>query len=162
MHIDPLEKKWMYVVGVMTVVMVASMAYAAIVMNMHPPSNVETIDPKTLHLSGEFAEDNLGISENPDGSLTVRMLAARYSFYPQELELPADTPITFRMTSPDIVHGVHIPYTNMSTMVIPGYISEVNISFGADRIGKHQLLCNEYCGMGHDYIWSRLTIVHNG
>ena len=25
-----------------------------------PPSRVETIDPRTLHLSGEFAEQNLG------------------------------------------------------------------------------------------------------
>lgn len=162
MHIDPLEKKWMYVVGLMTLVMIASMAYAAVVMNMHPPSNVETIDPKTLHLSGEFAEDNLGVTENDDGSLTVRLIAARYSFYPQELELPADTPITFRLASPDIVHGVHIPFTNMSTMVIPGYISEVNTTFNANRIGEHQLLCNEYCGLGHDYMWSRLTIVPKG
>lgn len=162
MHIDPLEKKWMYVVGLMTVIMIASMAYAAVVMNMHPPSNVETIDPKTLHLSGEFAEHNLGISENEDGSLTVRLIAARYSFYPQELKLPANTPVMFRITSPDIVHGVHIPFTNMSTMVIPGYISEVNTTFQANAVGEHQLLCNEYCGLGHDYMWSRLTIVPKG
>jgi len=82
MHIDPLEKKWMYVVGLITVIMVASMTYAAVMLNLHPPSNVETIDPKTLHLSGEFTEDNLGATTNPDGSITVRMVAARYSFYP--------------------------------------------------------------------------------
>ena len=101
MHIDPLEKKWMYVIGIMTLVMVGSMTYAAVVMNMHPPSNVETIDPKTLHLSGEFTEDNLGVTENPDGTLTVRMVAARYSFYPQMVEVPVDTRVTFRITSPE-------------------------------------------------------------
>ena len=162
MHIDPLEKKWMYVIGLMTIVMIASMTYAAVVMNMHPPSNVETIDPKTLHLSGEFAEDNLGTTVNPDGSITVRLIAARYSFYPQSIELPADTPITFRLTSPDVVHGVHVPFTNMSTMVIPGYVSEVNTRFNANPIGDHQFLCNEYCGLGHDYMWSRLKIVAKG
>jgi cytochrome c oxidase subunit 2 len=160
MHIDPLEKKWMYVVGVMTVVMIASMTYAAIQMNLHPPSNVETIDPKTLHLSDEFAEDNLGVTTNPDGSLTVRMVAARYSFYPQMIEVPVDTDVTFRITSPDIVHGVHVPFTNMSTMVIPGYISEVNTRF--TREGESQFLCNEYCGLGHDYMWSKLKVVPKG
>ena len=160
MHIDPLEKKWMYVVGLMTAVMIASMTYAAVQMNLHPPSNVETIDPKTLHLSGEFAEDNLGVTTNPDGSLIVRMVAARYSFYPQMIEVPVDTDVTFRITSPDIVHGVHVPFTNMSTMVIPGYISEVNTRF--TREGEAQFLCNEYCGLGHDYMWSKLKVVPKG
>lgn len=157
MHIDPLEKKWGWVTLVMTVVMVGSMAYAAIVMNSHPPSNVETIDSKRLHLTEEFAEDNLGVQENPDGSLTVRLVAARYSFYPQEIELPADTDVTFRIASFDVLHGVHIPFSNMSTMVVPGYVSEVTTRFS--RQGDHQLLCNEYCGLGHDYMWSRLKVV---
>ena len=129
MHVDPLEKKWMYVVAFITVVMVGSMTYAAIKMNLHPPSNVEAIDPKTLHLSGEFTEDNLGVTTNEDGSITVRMVAARYSFYPQMIEVPVDTPVTFRITSPDVLHGVHVPFTNMSTMVVPGYVSEVTTSF---------------------------------
>ena len=162
MHVDPLEKKWMYVVGLITVVMIGSMTYAAVKMNLHPPSNVETIDPKTLHLGGEFAEDNLGVTENEDGSLTVRLVAARYSFYPQEIELPTDTPITFRITTPDVVHGVHVPFTNMSTMVIPGYVSEVTTRFNDRQIGEHQFLCNEYCGLGHDYMWSKLKIVAKG
>jgi cytochrome c oxidase subunit 2 len=160
MHIDPLEKKWMYVVGLMTAVMVGSMTYAAIKMNLHPPSNVETIDPKTLHLSGEFTEDKLGVSTNEDGSVTVRMVAARYSFYPQLVEVPVDTPVTFRITSPDVLHGVHVPFTNMSTMVVPGYISEVTTSFR--REGEAQFLCNEYCGLGHDYMWSKLRVVSKG
>jgi cytochrome c oxidase subunit 2 len=144
----------------MTAVMVGSMTYAAIKMNLHPPSNVETIDPKTLHLSGEFTEDNLGVSTNEDGSITVRMVAARYSFYPQLIEVPVDTPVTFRITSPDVLHGVHVPFTNMSTMVVPGYISEVTTSFR--REGEAQFLCNEYCGLGHDYMWSKLRVVPKG
>jgi cytochrome c oxidase subunit 2 len=160
MHIDPLEKKWMYVIGFMTVIMVASMTYAAVMLNLHPPSNVETIDPKTLHLSGEFVEDNLGTTTNPDGSITVRMVAARYAFYPQMIEVPVDTPVTFRITSPDVLHGVHVPFTNMSTMVVPGYISEVNTTFR--REGEAQFLCDEYCGLGHDYMWSKLRVVAKG
>lgn len=160
MHIDPLEKKWMYVIGFMTVVMIASMAYAAVMLNMHPPSNVETIDPKTLHLEGEFAEDNLGVTTNADGSITVRMIAARYSFYPQMIEVPVDTDVTFRITSPDVLHGVHVPFTNMSTMVVPGYVSEVRTRF--PREGEAPFLCNEYCGLGHDYMWSKLKVLPKG
>ncbi len=157
MHIDPLEKKWMYLSVFIAVIMVGSLGYAAIAMNVHPPSNVETIDSKTLHLSEEFAEDNLGATTNDDGSVTVRMVAARYSFYPQEIEVPVDTDVTFRFASFDVLHGVHVPFTNMSTMVVPGYVSQVNTRF--PRTGESQFLCNEYCGLGHDYMWSRLKIV---
>lgn len=157
MHIDPLEKQWGWAVIGIGVIMLASMAYAAVVMNTHPPSNVETIDSKRLHLTEEFAEDNLGIQKNEDGSLTVRLVAARYSFYPQNLEVPADTDVTFRVASFDVLHGVHIPFTNMSTMIVPGYVSEVTTRF--PREGEYQLLCNEYCGLGHDYMWSRLKVV---
>ena len=94
------------------------------------------------------------------GLVTVRMVAARYSFYPQMVEVPVDTRVTFRITSPDIVHGVHVPFTNMSTMVIPGYISEVTTKFS--REGEAQFLCNEYCGLGHDYMWSKLKVVPKG
>ena len=160
MHVDPLEKKWMYVVGFITVVMVGSMTYAAIKMNLHPPSNVEAIDPKTLHLSGEFTEDKLGATTNEDGSVTVRLVAARYSFYPQMIEVPVDTPVTFRITSPDVLHGVHVPFTNMSTMVVPGYVSEVTTTFLKE--GEALFLCNEYCGLGHDYMWSKLKVVPKG
>ena len=156
MHIDPLEKKWMYVVVFITVVMIASMTYAAVVMNLNPPSNVETIDPKTLHLGGEFAEDNLGVRTDPDGSVTVTIVAARYGFYPPVVEVPVDTPARIRMASLDVLHGVHVPGTNMTTMVVPGYVSEVNTTFR--QTGEFSLLCNEYCGLGHDHMWSRMVV----
>ena len=46
--------------------------FTALTRDINPPSNVERIDPKTLHLSGEFAEQNLGTSVAPDGSVTTR------------------------------------------------------------------------------------------
>lgn len=157
MHVDPLEKKWVYVSVLLTFVMVAVLFFYAVAANIHPPSNVETIDSVTLHLSDEFAEDKLGIKANENDGYTVTMVAARYGFYPQRIEVPSDTPITFRIASADVLHGVHSPYTNMSTMVVPGYISEVSTSF--PKAGEYPMLCNEYCGLGHDHMWSRLVVV---
>ena len=93
----------------------------------------------------------------PDGSVEVRMVAARYGFYPQRLEIPVDTPVRFRIASADVLHGFHVPYTNLATMVVPGYVSEVNTSF--PQVGEFPMMCNEYCGLGHDHMWSKLTIV---
>ena len=154
---DPLERKWIWISLVLAVVMGGLLGIYAVASNLHPPSNVETIDSSRLHLTEEFAEDNLGVKTQPDGSLRVTLVAARYGFYPEHIEVPADTPVTFRLASADVLHGVHVPYTNMATMIVPGYISEVHTSF--PRPGEYSLFCNEYCGLGHDHMWSRLTVV---
>jgi len=56
----------MVVGGVVGVILVAIL-FAAIAMHINPPSNREFIDPKTLHLSGEFTEANLGTRIEADG-----------------------------------------------------------------------------------------------
>jgi cytochrome c oxidase subunit 2 len=173
MHVDRLEKVWIWLVGLITVVMVGSILYTAFAMSVHPPSNVEPIDSTRLHLTDEFAEDNLGVFENADGSVTVRMVASRYGFYPQAVRVPAGTPLTFRFATPDVLHGLHVPGTNVDTMVIPGYVSQVRTEINYDsvaRVGQDDgnggvrvpLYCNEYCGLGHHFMWSRITVVPKG
>ena len=154
---DPLERKWIWLSLIMAFVLGGLLGFYALAHNIHPPSNVETIDSSRLHLTEEFAEDNLGVRTNADGSLTVTLVAARYGFYPPRIEVPVDTPVTFRIASADVLHGVHVPFTNLTTMIVPGYISEVSTSF--PRTGRFSLLCNEYCGLGHDSMWSRLIVV---
>ena len=154
---DPLERRWVWISLGLAIVMGVMLGYFAVANNLHPPSNVEPIDSSRLHLSEEFAEDNLGVKTNPDGSVRVTLVAARYGFYPPRIEVPVDTQVTFRLASADVLHGVHVPNTNMATMVVPGYIAEVTTTF--PRTGEYSLLCNEYCGLGHDSMWSRLVVV---
>lgn len=157
MRIDQLEKKWaglaLCIVGLFVLVILASSFFHGI----HAPSNVEAIDSAKLHLSEEFAEDKLGIQRNPDGTVIVRIVAGRYGFFPKDLTLPSETPITFRWASLDVIHGVHIPMTNMSTMIVPGYVSQVQTTL--HHTGDYPMLCNEYCGMGHAHMWSNIKVV---
>lgn len=157
MHIDPTERKWLYVVLAMAALFLAIIVTTAVVYNAQPPSNVETIDSASLHLSEEFAEDRLGARAMPDGSVRVTMVAARYGFFPRNVTVPADTPVTFRWASLDVLHGVHAEGTNMATMIVPGFVAQVNTQFPTP--GVYQVICNEFCGVGHDYMWSRLTVV---
>lgn len=158
MHVDATEKKWLYISILMAGIMVGILGFYAVGSNMHPPSNVETVNSDTLHLPGsEFAESNLGVKTMPDGSVEVRMVAARYGFYPQKIEIPVHTPVKFRIASADVLHGIHVPYSNLNTMVVPGFISEVNTEFQEER--ELPMFCNEYCGLGHDHMWSKLTVV---
>ena len=68
--------------GVVTIIMLA-IIYAGVVHHINPPSNIETVDPKTLHLTGEFTEGNLGTSVDAAGQVTSRMVATQFAFQPQ-------------------------------------------------------------------------------
>ena len=77
------EKRWLMIMAAMLVVMMAVIVVTGIVSALHPASNVEVIDPTTLHLQGEFVESNLGTAIEPDGSVTVRIIAEQYDFVPR-------------------------------------------------------------------------------
>jgi cytochrome c oxidase subunit 2 len=154
------EKRWFMVMAVMLGVMMAIMVVTGIAGALHPPSNVEVIDPQTLHLRGEFVESNLGTAVEPDGSVTVRIIAGQYDFVPSCIRVPAQTPVKFRLTSSDVVHGFLLPNTNVNTMVVPGFVSEVRTSFAAE--GEYLMPCNEFCGLGHHAMWAHVTAAPKG
>ncbi|MGD0960069.1 MAG: cytochrome C oxidase subunit II [Methylomonas sp.] len=155
--IDRLEQRWITLSLAVICFFVGIMSFDALFDNINPPSKVETIDSSSLHLNKEFAEDNLGVQVDDTGKITVRMVAGRYSFFPKLIAVPAETKLTFRWVSMDVLHGVHIPMTNMSTMIVPGYVAEVTTTF--PKPGEYPILCNEYCGLGHNNMWSNLSVV---
>jgi cytochrome c oxidase subunit 2 len=159
MQIENLEKKWLYVAATMVSLFVVLLGIGAVLLHVNPPSHWETIDSASLHLGSEFAEDKLGVQpgELADGTIQVTLVAARYGFFPREIVIPADQNVQFRIASLDVLHGAHIPMTNMGTMIVPGHVSEVTTIF--PKPGEYPLLCNEYCGMGHDHMWSKVTVV---
>jgi cytochrome c oxidase subunit 2 len=151
------EKRWAGMVIGLMALLVAITIYTGLHWAMMPPSRVETADPRTLHISGEFIESNLGTAVEADGSVTVRLIAQQYSFTPQCLLVPANTPITFRATSADAVHGFLIEHTNINSMLVPGYISTFSSTF--DAPGEHAMPCHEFCGTGHQGMWAKVKVV---
>ncbi|MBV8574152.1 MAG: hypothetical protein JOZ58_03810 [Acetobacteraceae bacterium] len=156
-QISHIEDRWVTIMLSMLAVMMAVIVVTGVTNALHPPSNVETIDPTTLHLDGEFAESNLGTAAEPDGSVTVRVVAEQYAFVPECTQVPADTPVKFRLTSTDVIHGFLLPTTNVNTMVVPGFIAEVRTSFS--RPGIYNMPCHEFCGDGHHGMWARVMVV---
>jgi cytochrome c oxidase subunit 2 len=151
------ELRWSVVAGIAVTIILAVIVGSSLAMAIHPPSHVETIDPTTLSKSGEFAESNLGTQVNPDGTVTVRVIATQFAFVPRCLPVPQGRPVTVRITSPDVIHGFIIAGTNPNTMVVPGYVSEVHTDFNA--AGDHLMPCHEYCGLGHSEMWSLVRVL---
>ena len=151
------ERRWAYVVGAIFVLLVAVMVFTGLRWASMPPSRVETIDPRTLHIAGEFVEGNLGTSVAPDGRVIVRLVAQQYSFEPPCIVVPAEMPVTFRGTSTDVVHGFIVGTTNANVMLIPGYVATFTTTFR--RPGEHLMPCHEYCGTGHEAMWARVQVL---
>jgi cytochrome c oxidase subunit 2 len=152
-----IERRWAMLVVSIVAVLIAMVIFTGLHWAMMPPSRVETVDPTTLHVSGEFSESNLGTARESDGSVTVRLIAQQYSFTPQCVVVPTDTPVTFRATSADVVHGFLITNTNLNSMLEPGYISTFRTTF--DKPGEHLMPCHEYCGVGHQDMWAHVQVV---
>jgi cytochrome c oxidase subunit 2 len=115
------------------------------------------VDPLTLHLQGEFMEDNLGSAQQPDGSITVRMIAQQYVFVPRCVLVPAGVPVHFRVTSADVVHLLTISTSHDALKVVPGRVSEATFQF--DRPGDYKLPCREFCGAGHYAMRGEMVVV---
>ncbi len=115
------------------------------------------VDPLSLHLSGEFVESNLGTEQNPDGSVTVRMIAEQYLFIPHCILVPAAVPVHLRITSADAVHSLTFDGTDYAVKVLPGTISETQLQF--PRAGEYKTTCREFCGAGHYAMRSGLRVV---
>ena len=116
-----------------------------------PPSHLETIDPASVFTDPRFATP--GVTINPDGSATVVGIAQMFVFMPQEIRVPAGRPVTFRMTSTDVIHGFQVVATNGNAMVVPGYVTEFTTTF---EPGSYLIACNEFCGLGHHVMQARL------
>jgi cytochrome c oxidase subunit 2 len=151
------ERRWAWIVAAIIAVLIAMMVVTGLHWSAMPPSRVETIDPRTLHLSGEFVEGNLGTSVGADGKVTVRLLAQQYSFEPQCILVPAATPVTFRATASDVIHGFVIGGSNANVMLIPGFVATFTTTF--PRTGERLMPCHEYCGTGHEGMWARVQVI---
>jgi cytochrome c oxidase subunit 2 len=157
MKVHVYEKAWMTAGAILIAVFVATILGTAFSMKIHPPSHIETIDPRTAAHDPRFAA--LGVRRAPDGGAQVVMLASMWSFTPAEIRMPAHRPVTFRLTSTDVIHGFEIVGTNVNTMIVPGYVSQLTTMF--DRPGEYLLLCNEYCGLGHHVMFAKLTVARS-
>jgi len=151
------ELRWAAVVACIVGIILLAILYAAIAMHVNPPSNREYVDPKTLHLSAEFTESNLGTRIDPDGRIVARVIATQFEFVPNCFVLPANRDVTIRLTSPDVIHGILVTGTNVNTMVIPGWVAQVHTVF--TKTGDLLMPCHEFCGLGHSQMMATVRVV---
>ena len=154
MNVELYERIWMWVGATIVLLVLAGIIVPAAVMAVRPPSHVETIDPTTLSTHPEFAAG--AITTRADGSTVVSVVATMFSFGPDPIEVPANRPVTFRITSGDVLHGFQVVGTNANAMAIPGYVSQFTVTF--PKPGEYVIACHEYCGLMHHQMVGKLIV----
>jgi cytochrome c oxidase subunit 2 len=154
---ERVERRWAIVSAGIMGALVFLATFAGVHQASMPQARVETIDPRTLHITGEFIESNLGSAVEADGSVTVRIVGQQYSFTPQCIVVPTNTLVTFRAASADVIHGFLIQNTNVNMTLVPGYVSTLNTRFASPV--ESAMPCHEYCGSGHQGMWAHVQVV---
>jgi cytochrome c oxidase subunit II len=154
MNVELYERIWMWCAGVIIVIFLGTIFVMAGAQAVHPASHLETVDPTALAEHPEFA--NPAVTSRPDGTVVVSVVATMFSFSPDPIEVPANRPVVFRLTSDDVVHGFQVVGTNANAMAIPGYVSQFTVTFA--KPGEYLITCHEYCGLVHHSMVGRLIV----
>lgn len=152
MHLD--EKIWLSISFGMIMIFMLIAGYQAFALDMGPPSSMERIDPQKVDETAPF--DNPGIRQIGENEYEIVMTLEVFRFTPGDIVIPAGSTVHFIMTSKDVTHGVQIAYTNMNAMVMPGFVQTITQKF--DEPGEYLMLCNEYCGAGHQNMSTTVTV----
>jgi len=160
MHIHRFEKIWIGLSLFLIAAFIGIVMYGFTVLNLKVPGSdrgAGTVDPMNL---AETPFGTPGVRKVDGGEYEVYMLARQFLFQPgtgRPLTLPADTPVTFTVTSPDVMHGFQVADTNINSMVIPGQVARFTTIF--PEPGEYGLLCNEYCGSAHHTMGGLIEVV---
>lgn len=157
MSVDKYECIWMWGAGGLVVMFLAVIGITAVTQAIRPPSHIETVNPATIHEHPEFGDPQMRVE--PDGRIVVPVTAQMFAFWPNPIEVPVNTPITFRITSADVVHGFQVVGTNANAMAVPGYVSQFTYVF--KKAGTYDIACNEYCGLMHHAMVGTVTVTDN-
>ncbi|GLB61645.1 cytochrome c oxidase subunit II [Cytobacillus sp. NCCP-133] len=148
------EKVWLFLSFGMIIGFMLITGYQTFALEMGPPSYGERIDPQKVDETAPF--DNPGIKQIGEDEYEVVMTLQVFSFTPSKIEVPAGSTVHFILTSKDVVHGFQVAETNLNAMVVPGYVQKITQKF--DNPGEYLVLCNEYCGAGHQMMSTTITV----
>jgi cytochrome c oxidase subunit 2 len=156
MNIHTYEKFWLVASMVLIAGFILTITYGSIGLGIAMVDDSEpTINPENINDHPEFGDP--GIERVGENEYVVHVVAVQFAYLPTDIEVPADSTVTFKLTSGDVIHSFSVVGTNANTMIIPGEIASVTVE--TDDPGEYGIICSEYCGDYHHDMQGTLTIV---
>jgi cytochrome c oxidase subunit 2 len=156
MNIHTYEKFWLVASMVLIAGFILTITYGSVGLGIAMVDDSEpTINPENINDHPEFGDP--GVERVGENEYVVHVVAVQFAYLPTDIEVPADSTVTFKLTSGDVIHSFSVVGTNANTMIIPGEIASITVE--ADDPGEYGIVCSEYCGSGHHDMEASLTVV---
>jgi cytochrome c oxidase subunit II len=106
------------------------------------------------------------LTQPPEGAMDVYVQAKKWMWkfaYPggpnaiDTLRVPANRPVRLLITSRDVIHSFYVPALRIKMDALPGRYTQT--WFTADRPGRYEIFCTEYCGLGHSGMLGTLEVL---
>ncbi len=73
------------------------------------------------------------------------------------LRVPVGRPVRLLITSRDVIHSFFVPALRVKQDALPGRYTQT--WFTADKPGRYEIFCAEYCGLGHSAMLGELVVM---
>ncbi|MBV7569314.1 cytochrome c oxidase subunit II [Pseudomonas sp. PDM27] len=77
-----------------------------------------------------------------------------------EVRLPLDRPVKVLLRSKDVLHDFYVPQIRSKMDMVPGMVSY--FWFTPTKTGKYEVLCAEFCGVGHYNMRGHMIVEEQG
>ncbi|MCU4751290.1 cytochrome c oxidase subunit II [Halobacteria archaeon AArc-curdl1] len=156
MRIHVYERLWLVASMILIVAFIATVTYGTVGLGITMVDDrEETLSPGDIDEDERFEDPR--IEQVGENEFEAYVVAMTFLFQPDPIEVPANSEVTFYVTSRDVIHSFTVVGTNTNTMVIPGEVSVMTVEF--DEPGEYGIICNEYCGVGHHDMEAELIVV---
>jgi plastocyanin len=92
---------------------------------------------------------------------TFELIAARFAFTPDRIEVQQGDHVIVRLHSADVEHGFALKELGVAT-IVPAGGETVSVEFVASRAGTFEFACSSYCGKGHHEMTGMLVVTPAG
>jgi cytochrome c oxidase subunit 2 len=110
--------------------------------------------------------DYVTLSTPPPNAMDVYVMAKQWMWkfaYPEgpnavgSLRVPMGRPVRLLITSRDVIHSFYVPAFRIKRDALPGRYTE--IWFEAQKEGRFEVFCAEYCGAGHSVMRAEVVVM---
>ncbi len=102
----------------------------------------------------------------PPGATDIHVVGRQWLFefrYPDgrssinEIRVPVGRPVKLILSSDDVIHSFYIPAYRLKQDMVPGRYNTLYLH--PDKVGTYDILCAEYCGVGHSTMRAELIVM---
>ena len=90
------------------------------------------------------------------GERVVHVVARRFNYSPDVIELQLGVPVIIELTSADRDHGFSVPDLGIRIDVEPGKTARVRVV--PEKVGTFDFHCDVFCGSGHEEMAGRVVV----